>query len=230
MAKKNKTPKTPTPPAAKQGGRKNKPKRNKPRKRNNMLEPLPLNRNAGQAGASVQTYFRVKSSNDPRRLIICGRDLAKVALSPSSATPTMAVVTTQALSVATLPLITRWATWGTLYQRWRIVRLRATFVSNLGVTTVGNNYMAFAESTNTPAPTTAETIMRLNGVMGSAYANISCDFDPGAQVRFYDTITVATDLSASQPGTFYFMTDGYSAALVPGHVVIDYELELADPE
>jgi len=194
-----------------------------------MLEASPLYRNAGQAGASVQTYFRIKSSNDPRRLIICGRDLAKVAISPASATGTV-VVTTQALSVATTPLITRWATWGTLYQRWRIVRLRATFVSNLGVTTVGNNYMAFTESTNTPAPTTPETIMRLNGVMGSAYANISCDFDPGAQVRFYDTVTTAGDLGASQPGTFYFMTDGYSAALTSGHVVIDYELELADPE
>jgi hypothetical protein len=230
MAKKNKTPKTPTPPAAKQGGRKNKPKRSKPRKRNNMLESLPLNRNSAQVGASVQTYFRIKSTNDPRRLIICGRDLARVPLSASSATTTTVVLTTQQLSVATAPLITRWGTWGTLYQRWRIVRLRATFVSNLGVTTVGNNYMAFAESTNTPPPTTAETIMRLNGVMGSAYSNISCEFDPGAQIKFYDTVTTATDLASSQPGTFYFMTDGYSAALVPGHIVIDYELELADPE
>jgi len=188
-----------------------------------------LNLNAPQAGSGIQTYFNVRPSGTSGGLIISGRDLTQESMSASSATPATVVVKQLIVGCAddATALVTRWRQYAQLFQRWRIHRLRAHLVSNMATTTVGNNYLAF-DVTPDAVPSTAEGLMRLGrSVMGNAYSNISVDFNAATQIQRW----FPCELSASDdyPGILCAATDGYSSALVPGKIVIDYEIEFCAP-
>jgi len=208
----------------------------KQQQRGTATGPAPLFLNAPQLGAGIQCGFRFRTGTTPTSLIVEGRDLSATAISASSATPATHVRTTLQISVDANSnvLCTRWGTWGLLFQKWRIRKLHATLVSNMASTTVGSNYLAmYVEANATPA-STAEAIMRLEGsVMGNAYSQIRTRFDSPAQSLVWYECTAdggsPPDLLESLPGFIAVGTDGYSSALVPGKLVIDYELEFADP-
>jgi len=195
------------------------------------VQPQPvrgLNLNAPQLGHSVSTFFRFKKGSIDSSVVIEGRDLAAVGVTASSATPATYVNTADQISCTTaINLVSRWGTYSALFARWRIRRLVATFVANQATTTVGNNYLAFAYDADTNV-TSAEAIMRLNGaVMGNAYSDLRCKFDPPVQLNWYPTIGTAADQTI--PGTVQFGTNGYSSSVVPGTIIYDYELEFAEP-
>lgn len=196
------------------------------------LIPRQLNVNAGQEGnAHMSSYFRFKAGSTPSSVVIEGRDLCAVALTASSATPATYVSSTFPVQVSTAsvgPLCTRWGTYMALFQRWRVRKLWARFASSTATTTVGSCYLTFGYDSDT-TPATAQAIMRMNGaVMGSAYADLSARYDPAVQVKWYPTnISGATD--AITPGVLCFGTDSFTTSVVPGKLVIDYELEFAEP-
>jgi len=165
----------------------------------------------------------------PTSLIIEGRDLARVALTASSATPATFVNTAALVVVnSATSLCTRWNSFGALFQKWRVKKLRATLVSNQTTSTVGNNYVAFQTNADAAAPTTAEGIMRIEGsAMANAYSNVQSDFDSRTQLKWLATAFQA-DEDVTAAGNLNVATDGYSTAVVVGKVVIDYEIELAD--
>jgi len=200
------------------------------------IGPRPLFLNSPQLGAGISCGFRFRKGTLPTSLIVEGRDLTATAMSASSATPATFVRSLLPISVDAnvTPLCTRWGLWGNLFQKWRVRKLRATLVANMATTTVGNNYAAFFVEDNATPAATAAAIMALEGsVMGNAYSQIETVFDTGAQSLVWMETTASAESPASQqeasPGTLMLGSDGYSSALVPGKVVIDYELEFCDP-
>ncbi len=186
---------------------------------------------SAQVDAGVGTFFRFRQGTLPTSIIIEGRDLGKVAITAASATPATAVVSSFDLSVdaAGAPTVTRWGTYGALFTKWRIRRLKAILVSAMQTGTVGLNYIAFDSDVGSgDDPTTVEGVMRFQGsAMGNAYSNIEADFDAGTQLAWFNCVNTQT--TTSRPGQLHFATNNYSSALVPGVLVYDYELEFADP-
>jgi hypothetical protein len=183
-----------------------------------------------QFSSGFSTYFSTKSTKDG--LILSGRDLSAIAISASSATPATVIVTTMLLSVdsAGTPFITRLGTYGNLYQRWRVRRLRATLVAANSTTTVGFNYLGFLEDATSTAPTTVETMMRLpKATMGNAYSEIATDFEFESGDSWLSTHDAGDDRLAFA-GALNVATNNYSSALVPGVIVFDYEIEYCNPK
>lgn len=103
-------------------------------------------------------------------------------------------------------------------------------MSGQPTTSGGFNYIAFdSTETATGDPATAVNLMRFDGsAMGVAYANVQTDFPAAAQLKWYDT-QQAADSPTSVAGDLFVASDGYAAAVVPGKVLIDYEIEFMDP-
>ncbi len=197
------------------------------------VEPGVLMLHGAQSDSAVSTFFRFKAGSLPTSIVVEGRDLAAVALSATSAAGAY-VVDSQPLSAdsATTPLCTRWGTWGGLFQKWRIRKLKATLVATSGTTTVGRNFAAFNEDPLTnDDPASAEAIMRLQGsAMGNAYSNVQVGFDKGTQLEWYRVSAANGTDGLAIPGQLHVATASYTAAVIPGTMLIDYELEFADPK
>jgi hypothetical protein len=204
-------------------------------RKNKARQPLPsgaLALHGPQTGAQIETYFRFKAGTLPQSVVIEGRDLALTAVTASSATPSTFVQSRFVISVDSSPssaLVNRFSSYVGLFQRWRVRKLTARFVANQATTTVGNNYLALAYDA-TLTVSSAEATMRLNNsCMGNAYSDLLTKFDPAVQLKWYSTNPVAiTD--QDYPGVVIFGTDGYSASVVPGKIVYDYEIEFAEPK
>jgi len=186
-----------------------------------------------QLGHSTSVFFESRKGSTPGGMILAGRELSATAI---SATSNVGAYVNTALNVncAGTNLTARWATFATLYQKWRIRALRATLVSNQSTTTVGNLYAAFQTLYPVPAgqvPATGAQLMRENGaVFGNAYSDLVTEFDARSQsVPWFSTSTGAGATNTNCPGVLNIGSDGFSAAVVPGTVVVDYEIEFADP-
>jgi len=190
-----------------------------------------ISTNAAPSVSQTSTWFRMRAGNFPNSIIIEGRDLAKVALTVSNGAGAF-VLTQYPLSVdtATTPTVTRWGTWGSLFQRWRVNKL-AAFMKSAGIlTTVGLNTMGFQVDPNATAPASQETMMRLEGAaLTNGYGDLGpVMFDPAAQLKWLNVQADANDESTSQAGMFNHASSTYTAGAIPGQVFFDYELEFID--
>lgn len=186
-----------------------------------------LQLHSAQSDSAMSTFFRFRPTRDARGAVIEGRDLCAQVIPATSAAGTFQIAK---FTVDTLSnFVTRWQTYGTLFQKYRIHKLRATLVAGQGTTTVGFNFLAWdSTQVSVSDPSTAEGVMRMEGSsMAVAYANIQSDFPAEAQLKWYDTTGVAGPTTAV--GQLFAATSGYTAAVVPGLLMIDYEIEFIEP-
>lgn len=186
-----------------------------------------LQLHAPQLGHATSVFFEARRGTTPGGVIISGRELLGTAVGSSSAAGTY-VNTNVAVIFSSANFSARLNAFAALYQKWRPRAIRATLVSNQATTTVGNNYLGFQTQAGASAPATGAALMRENGaVFGNAYSDISTVFDcKSLSVPWFSE----TGSGLATAGNLNIGTDGYSSAVVPGVVVIDYEVEFADPQ
>lgn len=213
---------------------KNLPKESKQtrnRQRTNLTAPGPrgaLQLHSAQTDVAMSTFFRFSSSQGGRGAVIEGRDLCATL---PAATSAAGAFTVQAIAANVLSgaMCSRWQTYGSLFTKWRARKLKATFVAGLGTGTAGFNYIAWdMTQTNINDPTSASALMRFEGsAMGVAYANIQSTFPLVGQLSWYDTQGSAVPTNTL--GQLFIGSTGYTSAVSPGQLVIDYELEFIEP-
>jgi hypothetical protein len=211
------------------------PKRGKPKPRRRRaprqrgVGPSSLVLDAPQRMSTFSSGFRFKAGSVPDSIVICGRDLAATALR-STDIGGAPIVTTIPLGMITNPLVTRWGTFATLFQRYRIRRLVARFVATQPTTIVGTNAIAFTQAYATAAPTDIKSCVAINkSVLGNAYSALTCNFEPDTQLKWYDTADGGSHDSGDTVGVFYHVSDSFSSTVVPGRIEFDYEVEFAAP-
>jgi len=180
-----------------------------------------------QLGHAVSVFFDTKKGSTPGGMMVSGRELSATAITATNAGGAF-VNTAILIQCAATALTARWGTFSALYQKWRIRSLRATFVSNQPTTVVGNVYAGTVGVLQAAAPTTGAGIMRENGaVFGNAYSDLVTEYDCKSQIVPWFATTATSETAVA--GYLNVGTDGFSSAVVPGQIVVDYEIEFADP-
>lgn len=182
-----------------------------------------------QLGHTTSVFFEARKGTTPGGMVVGGRELLGTALTATNAAG--AYVLTQAIVQCFATWTARWVQFAALYQKWRLRALRATFVSSLGTTTVGDVYLSFQTDPTAAGPASGAAQMRENGaVFGNAYSDLVSEFDcRSATVPWFQTAPGGGTVSTASAGVLNIGTDSFTSAVVPGKVVVDYEIEFADP-
>ncbi len=193
-----------------------------------------LNLNTPQMGLGAVPYYRILPGSTEGGIRVIGRDLLGTALSATSAAGAAVVQSIRMGVQGGDNWVTRLETFASLFDLWKIHKVSATFVSSQPTTAAGQLYLGVSrEAPNFySAPTTVAQVMRyLKAAMGPAYANITTETDSqNNQVLWYSTDNGgAADSGSGIPATLIVASDGFASAVVPGKILLDYDVEFSQP-
>lgn len=157
------------------------------------------------------------------------KDHCKFELSAMSNTSAVGafVINTYLLSTS---LCSRWSTLANLYNRWRIRKLKLTYVSQLSTTINGRVGLAIATDADSGTPTSFSNLIECEqSLEATGYATRTFFYTPRHEDWLWTGDLALNEDRLEYPGLIYIASGSFTTAGVPGYVVVESIAEFDSP-
>jgi len=197
--------------------------------RNSNRNPRKLSRKRGNArGSSLSHTFGASSAS-----LVGTLDLGTMATN-GSAIPNFVPSTSQYQELDLAQLADRVARVAGAFSRWRLLRFRLRFVSQVSSATAGQLAFGFVDdptfATTSTTPTYAQVVAMRGSVENSVWKNSSLDIVPKMSAPWlYTTISASTSSlqRQQQAGVLFVAGLGLANTTTYGEMVLDYHCAFA---
>jgi len=119
-------------------------------------------------------------------------------------------------------LCTRWAALANIYQRWRINKLRLTYVSQIGTGNNGRVAMCVNEDPDGGVPVSFPDMIQFRCAQEcTGYARVSMVYKPKHESFLWTGDLVANEDRLEYPGYLYVATGSFTSSVVPGYIIVE---------